>query len=205
MSGACAFCGAVLEGDPRVCPSCGEALLKTCPFCAEDTPTHSKICRSCRSDLASPVGERVYIPKRAVEGEERGIAAIVMIGFLTCGLYAFYILHQQMREIQQHRGGGRRLDPARDLVLSIVTHVATLGIAPFWIYYVMVVYPRAYQEACLEEEMPCRDVLTPCLLVAVMSSSLFCLSLVVPVWVISVAILQNELNQHWRLHQRAAV
>jgi len=143
-------------------------------------------------------------PARAGGAQERGIAAIVMLGFLTCGFYAFYVLFQQMRDIQGHHGGGRRLDPTRDLVLSIVTHVATLGIAPFWIYYVMVVYPRAYQEACLEEEMPCRDVLTPCLLVAVMSSSIFCLALIVPVWIISVAILQNELNQHWRLHRRVA-
>jgi hypothetical protein len=208
MSGACPFCGAAFEGDPPVCVSCGKSLLKPCPFCAEEIPVHAQECRWCASNLASPVGEAVRAPTRAGRGgdrllvQERGIAAIVTLGFLTCGFYAFYVLHQQMREIQGHLGGLRRLEPTRDLILSIVAHVATLGMAPFWIYYVMVVYPRAYQEACLEEEMPCRDVLTPCLLVAVMSSSLFCFALLVPVWVISVAVLQNELNQHWRLHRR---
>src|SRR6266850_1842568 len=170
----------------RSCPSCGaefEETIRTCPFCFEEIMAIARVCRWCKSDLASPTGEEAKEdppgpPRGAVT--ERGLAAIVALGLLTCGLYAFYVLHEQMREIQAHAGPrGRGLEPTRDLVLSIVTHFGTLGIFPFWIYYVMYVYTRAYQENCVAEEIPCRDVLTPCVLLAVMSASLLCVSLAI--------------------------
>ena len=201
----CPHCGAEISQVAHLCPSCGRDVLKPCPFCAESIVVTARICPWCRSDVASPTGSPPQPPAPVAPGAgvtERGIAATVALGFLTCGLYAFYVLHEQMREIEAHSGGrGRGLDPTRDLVLAIATHVGTLGIFPFWIYYVMYVYPRAHQETCVAEEIPCRDVLTPCALLAVMSSTLLCISLAIPIWIIAIAVLQHELNQHARLHR----
>ena len=202
MTRACPSCAAEIDEAARLCPSCGGTVLKACPFCAEDILAQSRVCKWCKSDLTTPTGE---IPPRPPAGSaiaERGIAATVTLSLLTCGLYGFYVLFEQMREIQAHAGGrARGLEPTRDLVLSIVTHIATLGICPFWIYYVMYAYPRAHQETCVAEEIPCRDVLTPCVLLAVLSASLPCVFLFVPLWVFAVALIQHELNQHVRLHR----
>lgn len=203
MTRSCPSCGSDVDEAARLCAACGATVLIACPFCAEEIVALARICRWCKSDLSSPTGEPAPTPDPATAVvTERGIAAIVALGLLTCGAYAFYVLYEQMREIQQHAGGrARGLDPTRDLVLAIASHFGTLGIFPFWIYYVMYAYPRAYQEACVAEEIPCRDVLTPCVLMAVMSTSLLCLSLAVPVWIFAVAVLQHELNHHVRLHR----
>jgi hypothetical protein len=206
MTRACPYCETENEEYARLCPSCGATVLRTCPFCAEEILALARFCRWCKSDVTSPTGETtppLASSPPGTEVTERGIAAIVALGLLTCGLYAFYVLHEQMREIQAHAGDrGRGLDPTRDLILAIATHFGTLGMFPFWIYYVTYVYTRAYQENCVAEEMPCRDVLTPCVLLAVMSTSLLCISLVIPLWVFAVAVLQHELNHHVRLHRR---
>ena len=203
MTRVCPLCTAEIDEAARLCPSCGGTVLRPCPFCAEDVLVSARICRWCKSDLASPTGEDTKVATPGLTTvTERGITGIVALGLLTCGLYAFYVLHEQMRDIQAHAGGrARGLEPTRDLILSIATHFATLGIFPFWIYYVMYVYSRAYQETCVAEEMPCRDVLTPCVLLAVMSTSLCFISLAIPVWIIAVAVLQHELNHHARLHR----
>jgi hypothetical protein len=205
---ACPSCGAEIDESARLCPSCGATVIKACPFCSEEILAIARVCRWCKSDLASATGEDAAAPPPGpprAPVTERGIAAIIALGLLTCGMYAFYVLHEQMREIQGHAGNrARGLEPTRDLVLSVVTHFATLGIFPFWIYYVMYCYARAYQESCVEEEIPCRDVLTPCVLLAVMSTSIMCLSLAIPLWVFGVAVLQNELNHHGRLHRELA-
>ncbi len=204
----CPFCAVEIADGARTCPSCGETVLQTCPFCAEEILALTRICGWCKSDLASPTGEAKRAPtpeesRRANSlGEERGLTVVILLGLVTCGVYAFYAMHEQMKEIKAHHPGGRALDPTRDLVLCILTHFATVGLFPFWIYYVMYQYPRAFQESCAQEEFPCRDVLTPCVLLAVLSASLLCLSLAIPVWIFAVALLQNELNHHWRLHRQ---
>lgn len=201
MTRPCPYCATDIEETARLCPSCGATVIQTCPFCSEEILALARVCRWCKSDLTSKTGEGIEPPLPAAF-EERGIAAIIALGLLTCGVYAFYVLHQQMREIHAHAGTrARGLEPTRDLVLSIATHVGTLGIFPFWIYYVMYVYGRAYQETCVAEEIPCRDVLTPCVLLAVMSTSLLCFSLAIPVWVFAIAVFQNEINHHARLHR----
>jgi hypothetical protein len=201
----CPHCGAEIDEVARLCTACGAVVLKPCPFCREEIVALARVCKWCASDVTTATGEPpaapLALPSQA-EISERGIAATIALGLLTCGFYAFYVLYEQMRDIEAHSGGrARGLDPTRDLVLSIVTHFGTLGMFPFWIYYVTYVYARAYQETCVAEEMPCRDVLTPCVLLAVMSTSLLCLSLAVPVWIFAVAVLQHELNQHVRLHR----
>ena len=202
MSRACPFCATEIDEAARLCPSCGGTVLKACPFCAEDVIAQARVCKWCQSDLTTPTGDAPPRPAPGTPISERGIAATLTLSLLTCGLYGFYVLYEQMREIQAHAGGrARGLEPTRDLVLSIVSHFATLGICPIWIYYVMYAYPRAYQEACVAEEIPCRDVLTSCVLLSVMSASLLCVSIAIPLWVIAVAILQHELNQHVRLHR----
>jgi hypothetical protein len=201
MTRRCPYCATDIDEATRICPACRESVLQTCPFCAEEIVALARACPRCTSDLTSKTGE-THEPPPPAAIEERGIAVIVALGLLTCGLYAFYILYLQMREIHHHAGArARGLEPARDLVLAIATHFGTLGMFPFWIYYVMYVYGRAFQETCVAEEIPCRDVLTPCVLLAVMSTSLLCFSLAVPVWIFAVAVFQNELNHHARLHR----
>ena len=96
MSVACPFCAADLADGARTCPSCGETVVQACPFCAEEILARARICRWCKSDLASPIGEGVRAPtpeeaRRANSlGEERGLTVVILLGLITCGIYAFY-------------------------------------------------------------------------------------------------------------------
>ncbi len=206
-SPACPYCAEEIPAGSRRCGSCGKELVKTCDFCLEEIPALARTCRYCRSDLRSPTGGDPREPgpeerrRAATLGEERGVLVTVLLGFMTFGIHTLVTLHHQMREIAAHQGKGRGLDPNRDILLATLSWVFTLGLAPVGVYYVLYKYPKALQETCLDEEVPCRDVLTPALLLALSGLSLPCIGTFLPLWSVSAALVQNELNQHWIAHR----
>lgn len=228
-SSACPRCADVVQEGSRRCPACGLELLKACPFCAEDIPAAARACRWCRSDLDSHVGMEIRDPspleRRRAEtvGEERGMLAVLLLGLATLGIHSFFTMHQQLREIAAHEGKPGGPDPGRDTAIAALSWLLTCGLLPAGIYWVLYRYPKALQETCLEEEIPCRDVMTPALLVALGELSVrftllalgagtghpgCCLVVgllaLVPTWPISIAVVQNELNKHWAVHRSLA-
>ncbi len=47
----CPACGAVLHGNPKFCPECGQNLKPTCPNCGTEVKANAKFCPECGSKL----------------------------------------------------------------------------------------------------------------------------------------------------------
>ena len=184
MMKKCPFCAEQIPQESRVCKHCHSALSRKCPFCAEEIGAAEKACPLCKSDLSSPSGGEAA-PRRRPHGplgEERGIAVMVLLTLLTCGIWGIYIQYKIGEELNRHEGKGR-INPGLDLLLSFLT-------CGLWFIYVMYKYPQALHDITVEEEMPPVDVMVACLLLTIFGFGF-----------VSLAILQNELNKHWEAHR----
>jgi hypothetical protein len=212
----CPYCAETAPDGLSKCPTCQTEIFKDCAFCAETIPSISKVCPDCKSDLTRAIGEPALPPaqiqalRSRTLGEERGVLVTLLLGMVTFGVYGFVVLYQQAQEIKNH-GADARLNPSRDITLGIISWICSAGMMPVWLYYIMYRYPKALTETCIQEEIPCRDIMTPCLLLTIVVTSsamillafppFFFLAGLIPVWVIAVALFQHELNTHWHVHQ----
>lgn len=187
MMKRCPFCGEEIPEESRVCKFCSSAVVRKCPYCAEEIVAVARQCRFCGSDLAgggsAGPGERRARPAReAPLGEVRGVAVTILLTILTCGIYGLVTLYRIGEELDRHQGKGR-INAGMDILLLFVT-------CGLWSFYVMYKYPQVLQEITLEEEMPPVDVTVPCILLTVFG-----------LYIVAVAILQSELNRHWEAHR----
>jgi hypothetical protein len=189
----CPYCAHSTEKGSRVCKKCGRALVQRCLACAEDIPVLSSICPLCGTAQnvpyaspppPAPFPAPVPQPTWAPLGEQRNIVLTLLLSFITCGIYSLYVRYELGSELNAH---ARRslLSPGLDIFLGIIT-------CGLWFIYVDYHYAQELKNICEEERSPVQDVSLLCLLL-----TLFGLG-----WV-SVLILQNEANQHWRRHQPA--
>ncbi len=188
MMKPCPFCAEPIPAESRVCKFCHTALIRKCPFCAEEIGALEKSCPLCKSDLAAPgegaAGRPTGSRRRAHGplGEERGIAVTIILMILTCGIWGLYVQYKIGDELGRHEGKGR-INAGLDLLLVFLT----CGI---WGIYLMYKYPQTLHDITVEEEMPPVDLTVACLLLAIFGMH-----------IVSLAILQNELNKHWEAHR----
>ncbi len=188
MMKRCPFCAEEIPEESRVCKFCSSTVVKKCPFCAEEIVATARRCRFCSSDLSGGTGEPKAKPTRARQradstlGEERGIVVTILLIFVTCGIWGFVVLYKIGDELNRHQGKNQ-VNAAMDLLLFFVT-------CGFWGIYLMYKYPRVLQEITVEEEMPVVDVTVPCILLTVFG-----------LYIVALAILQNEMNKHWEAHR----
>jgi hypothetical protein len=185
----CPYCQEPIPEESRVCKFCSKPVVKKCPFCAEEVLATAKKCRWCHSDLDSPTGgadaprsgARRADPN-AVLGEERSVVLVIVLTLITCGIYGLVVMYRIGEELNAHR---RRQDinPAADLLITIVT-------CGLWNIYLLYKYPKALQDATVEEGLPVSDVTVPCLLLGIFGFGF-----------VGIGILQNELNRHWEAHR----
>ncbi len=183
----CPFCTEEIPEDSKVCKFCSSAVVKKCPFCAEDLVATARLCRFCKSDLAGgtapPAPARAPRLSSAPLGEERGILAVILLTFLTCGIYGLVVLYKIGGELNAHQGRSQ-LRPGLDILLSFVT-------CGFWGVWVMYKYPSVLQEIAAEEQLPQVELTVPCLILSIFGLQ-----------IVALAILQSELNKHWETHRR---
>ena len=181
---SCPFCKQDVPDAFRVCTHCNRVLERACPFCAEMISTQARVCRFCSSDLGNaPEGGPLPRPVGPV-GEDRSLVLWVILTLLTCNLGVLIWIYLIGNDLNAH-GRRDRLNTGIDLLLVILT-------CGLWTYYLMYRYPRTYMDI-LEEEggRSSSDLAVLCLIVGIF----------VPV--VSLAILQSEMNGHWRQHQVA--
>lgn len=188
MMKKCPFCAEEIPEESRVCKFCSSAIVKKCPFCAEEIAVLARRCRFCNSDLSGETGEPKASFSRARQradatlGEDRGIVVTILLTIVTCGIWGLVVQYKIGEELNRHQGRSQ-INAAMDLVLIFVT-------CGLWTFYVMYKYPRVLQEITVEEEMPVVDVTVPCILLTVFQ-----------LYIVALAILQNELNKHWEAHR----
>ena len=111
---------------------------------------------------------------------------ILVLWFVTCGIWGLVALYQAGSDLNAHRKRSEELNPGLDIFLGILT----CGI---WFVYVLYKYAQVLKEITEQEGGPVQDVTTICLVLQI------CKYFGCP-GVVSVLILQNELNVHWRRH-----
>lgn len=179
----CPYCAEEIPEASRVCKFCSTPLVKKCPSCAEEINALARKCRFCGSELgaaASPAGGP-KLRRDVPLGERRDILMTVVLTFLTCGVYFLIVLYKVGDELDRHRGRND-INAGLDILLLFLT-------CGFWSYYLMYKYPRALEETLAEEGVTKPDLVLPCLLLAIFG-----------LHIVSLMILQHELNRHWEAH-----
>jgi hypothetical protein len=105
----------------------------------------------------------------------------LILSFLTCGIYSLIVRYQLGTELNAH---ARRnlLSPGVDVLLALLT-------CGFWLIYADYKYGQTLKEICEEERGYIQDVSVVCLVLTLFGFG-----------IVSVLILQNEANTHWRRH-----
>ena len=190
---SCPYCAKGVDAGSRVCKSCGRALVQRCLACAEDIPVLSQVCPICKSPQnvplpaqpqATPAPAPAPYAVAAPIGEQRNIVLLLVLWFFTCGIWGLVAMYQIATELNAHRRRNE-LSPGVDILLGIIT----CGI--WWIFAVYK-YAEVLREISAEEGTV-QDVTTICLVLEVLKY-FGCPG------IISVMILQNELNTHWQRH-----
>lgn len=181
----CPFCNQQIPVEARECKFCHRAVVRGCPFCAEEISVIATVCRWCSSDVAPgrpsppPLARPTLAPGPV--GEERSVVLWLLLTFVTCGISAYVWFYQMACDLNRH-GGRQRLNPGVDILLIFCT-------CGFWFIYICYKYPRTLMDIVEEEGgRTTSDLAVLCLVVGIF----------VPL--ASLAILQNELNGHWKQH-----
>jgi len=186
----CPFCSQPAVEGAMVCKNCGKALVRRCPYCAEDVAVLAIKCRHCGSDIGTPGrGAPLPVPAGAAPvGTERNLVVTLLLCFITCGIWGLVALYDIGTDLNAHR---RRADlsPGLDILLGLLT----CGI---WFIFVLYRYAQVLKEITEEEGGPVQDVTTICLVLQL------CKYIGCP-GIVSVLVLQNELNIHWKRHRPA--
>lgn len=181
----CPFCVEDIPAESKVCKFCSSTVVKKCPFCAEEIVATARLCPVCKSAIpdapSAPAAARPTSPKGPL-GEERSVVTAILLTILTCGIYGFVLLYKVGDELNTHDGKGR-INPGVDLLLAIVT----CGLWGIWLMYH---YPRVLHDITAEEGRPIVDIAVPCLVLSIFGFQ-----------IVSLAILQSELNKHWEAHR----
>jgi len=182
----CPYCAEEIPAESKVCKFCSSTVVRKCPYCAEEIVATATTCRFCRSEIpAAAVASSTPSPPPAPAGplgEERGVVLSILLTFLTCGIYGWVLLYKIGDELNTHQGKGQ-LKPGVDILLILVT-------CGLWGIYVMYKYPRVLQEITQDEKVPVVDLTVPCLILTICGLQIAAL-----------AILQSELNKHWEAHR----
>lgn len=178
----CPYCLQENPEEARVCKHCGKTVLRACPSCSAQIVATAKVCRFCSASLEAPPAPALR--PDAPCGDRREIVMLVVLSVVTCGLYLLVLQYKIGREINAHLGEDR-IHPGLDILLTFLT-------CGLWVFYMMYRYPTDLQEMLREEGEPAKDLVLPCLFFTFMG-----------LHVVSLLILQGELNRHWEKHLAA--
>jgi hypothetical protein len=195
----CPYCAHDNDINDRACRHCGAALVKRCPECGATVGVLTAACPACGGNFtgkpapgpaAAPAAARSGIRCLGPVPPERGMVLNVLLTFFTCGLWALVWAYQIGQDINEH-ARTQKVNPGMDVLLAIVT-------CGLWGFYILWRYPDALAEIERDEGTQPNDLALVCLLLGIANMFTGVTLLV------ALAILQDALHKHWRLHGRAA-
>lgn len=179
----CPYCLQEIPEEAKVCKHCSKTVLRSCPACSREIVATAKVCRFCSATVDLPPVQTLRTD--APCGERREIVLSLVLMFLTCGFYGLWLQYKIGDEINRHQGRNQ-LNPGLDLLLFFLT-------CSFWGFYMAYKYPKTLEEMIQEEGAPRNDLAVPCLLFTILG-----------LHIVTILILQGELNKHWELHRPAS-
>lgn len=196
----CPSCGVENRDSAKFCTKCGTRLLRDSGDDAIDTGPYPSVfqqyhhLRHQEPSQARPpfIEPGLYPLTRSPEqpstgyvGTERSIAWSLVLSLVTCGIYGFVWLHHIGNDLRKRLG---RDDPHAGL--DVFLTILTCGL---WGVYVAYKYPRMIDEAEQKAGLPPSNLSLICLLLAI-----FSLWKVYGLGLISLVLMQNQLNRLWR-------
>lgn len=187
---ACPFCKARTADDAPACSACGARMVKSCPYCAEEIRILARRCKLCESDLVEG-GDDSAPAIRALRGsgqiaEQENVVLDVVLSLVTFGLYTAYVIYRMGRDLNYH-AGRQEVQPELDATLYVITG-SLYGI---WVAYRYSTLLNSIERA---EGVPARETMVISVVMAVVFMG----------W-ISMLLIQDQMNRHWRLHMERPV
>lgn len=119
--------------------------------------------------------------------QQRSVATVIIFSILTCGIYMYYWIYVTSRDINTYLEISD-MDPAVEVILSIFT----CGIYLFYWYFK---YSQRISDTHIKAQLPtASDDAIVCLILAIFGLG-----------IISVAIMQNNLNRTWAAVQTQGI
>lgn len=181
----CSKCGQANDDATRVCMSCGAMFNErggAAPFTTADpAQTGTKPPGGLwTTPLYEPPG---YMQPQGgggitTPGEKRDPVMVLILGILTCGIYALYWVYKTSSEIKDALGRDD-INPVLDTALSFIT-------CYLWLIYLAYKYPQLLLQLQERAGVPRNDISLISLILAIVG--------LVP---ISFFMIQSELNKVW--------
>jgi hypothetical protein len=180
----CSKCGQANEDAARSCVSCGATFSErggAAPFMTADPATTGAPA------AGSPATTPLYEPPGYLQsqggggmtpGEKRDPIMVLILGLLTCGIYAVYWVYKTSSEIRDALGRDD-INPVLDAVLSLLT-------CYIWLIYLAYKYPQLLLQLQERAGLPRNDISLVSLILAIVGLS-----------PISFFMIQSELNNVW--------
>ena len=114
------------------------------------------------------------------ESKERSVGMVILLSFVTCGLYLIYWLFKTSQELQEAANEDESLSPAIELLLIFVT-------CGLYTYYWFYKYGKKIYKIQLDKNIvPADDNAILYLILAIFGLS-----------IVSIAIMQSSINKTW--------
>jgi hypothetical protein len=182
----CSKCGQANDDATRVCMSCG-AMFNEKGGAAPFTTTTADPAQAGAKQPGSAWTTPLYEPPGYMQpqggsimttGEKRDPVMVLILSFLTCGIYAIYWTYKTGSEMKDALGRDD-INPALDAVLSIIT-------CYLWFIYLAYKHPQLLLQLQERAGLPRNDITLVSLILAIVGLS--------PV---SFFMIQSELNNVW--------
>lgn len=185
----CTQCGHQNDDAARSCANCGMAFggqTGSTPFTTATPPGTGTQGAGSPGGWAAPTyGDPAYNMQQAAGrpglyavGEKRDPILVLVLSFVTCGIYAFYEIYKVSSELRDALGR-QDVNPALDLVLGVVT-------CGLYFIYLAYRYPQLILEMQDKVRLPRNDISMVSIILAVCGLS-----------VVSLFMIQTELNKVW--------
>jgi hypothetical protein len=182
----CTKCGQANDDAARVCMSCGATFTgrgssDPQPFTTADPAATESQQQQPGSPWTTPLEPAYMQPQPSgiiTPGEKRDPIMVLILGILTCGIYAVYWTYKTSSEIKDALGR-EDINPALDAVLTFVTCF-------IWLIYLAYKYPQLLLQLQDKAGLPRNDISLISLILAIVGLS--------PV---SFFMIQSELNNVW--------
>jgi Domain of unknown function (DUF4234)/zinc-ribbon domain len=187
----CTNCGHQNDDAARSCVNCGKAFggqAGTSPFTTDAGTQPPQQPSGGPGSWATPTyGDPSYGMQQQAGGGRPGLYAIgqnrdpimvLLLSFVTCGIYAFYEIYKVSSELRDALGR-EDVNPSLDLVLGIVT-------CGLYFIYLAYRYPQLILEMQDRVRQPRNDISLVSIILAVCGLS-----------VVSIFMIQTELNKVW--------